>query len=109
MRLYIEEKISAQKTGSKKYLDKLAGSRSELKAMLGAKDFYIDGQKYNIDQVKAEVASDSTALGLAIGGVLGMLAGTPGVVVGGAFGALLGRDKYLKEVERVRKFNESKA
>lgn len=108
MRLYIEEKVGANKTGQKRYLDKIAETRADLSRLLGGKEFYVNDQKYFVNQVKAEKATDSTALGLALGGIIGVLGGAVGVAAGGTLGAILGRDKDLKEAEKVKKFNESK-
>ncbi|MDD9175497.1 hypothetical protein ERW49_08415 [Aliivibrio finisterrensis] len=108
MRLFVEEKVNGRSTGKKHYLAKLASTKKELAELLGKKEFYIDDEKYFVSQVKAEKSQDGAALGMALGGVLGLFGGVPGVLAGGAFGGLLGKDSDIKEVEKVEKFNGSR-
>ena len=108
MKLYVEEKIKANKTGKILYLDKNALTRKDLHRLLGEKEFYIKDQKYHIDQVRAKKTSENTALGMVLGGVLGLVGGTAGVVAGGTIGALFGKDSDIKEDQKIKKFNGSK-
>lgn len=107
MKLFIEEKKGSNKTGRKIYIDKIASTRRELQQLIGTKEFYINGEKYYVSQVKAENASDSTAVGAVVGGVLGLIGGSLGVAVGGAIGLMLGKDKDIKEQEKADTFNGS--
>jgi len=108
MKLYVEEKHKTTKTGEILYLDKVASTRKELLRLIGDKEFFINGGKYYISQVKAKKTSDNTALGMVIGGVLGLVGGAAGVAAGGAIGGLFGKDNDIKEEEKVNKFNGSK-
>jgi hypothetical protein len=108
MKLYVEEKQKTTKTGEILYLDKVASTRKELLQLIGDKEFFINGDKYYISQVKAKKTSDNTALGMVIGGVLGLVGGAAGVAAGGAIGGLFGKDNDIKEEEKVNKFNGSK-
>jgi len=108
MKLFIEEKNGVNKTGKLIYLDKIASTRRELQALVGSKEFTVNQNKYFISQVKAMKSSDNTALGMAVGGVLGLLGGPAGVAAGGVIGGLLGKDSDIKEVARIKKFNGSK-
>jgi len=108
MKLYVEEKHKANKTGRILYLDKNAATKKDLQKLIGDKEFYINDQKYHISQVKAKKTSDNTALGMVIGGVLGLVGGAAGVAAGGAIGGLFGKDNDIKEEEKVCRFNGSK-
>lgn len=108
MKLFVEEKSSANKTGGILYLDKIASTKKDLQELIGDKEFYINNEKYFISQVKAKKTSDNTALGMVIGGFLGLVGGAAGVAAGGALGGALGKDSDIKEEERVKKFNGSK-
>lgn len=108
MKLYVEEKIGSKKTGKLLFLDKIAPTKSELFRLLGSKEFFIDGEKYFVSQVKAKKSSDNTALGMVLGGILGLVGGAAGIVAGGAIGGVLGKDSDIKELEKVNRFNRSK-
>lgn len=108
MKLYIEEKIGSRKTGRNLYLDKVAPTKGELTSLLGSKEFYINGEKYFVSQVKAKQSSENTALGLVLGALIGLAGGAAGVAAGGVIGGLIGKDNDIKEQEKVNKFNGSK-
>ncbi|ENY5168603.1 hypothetical protein HYO29_22500 [Vibrio parahaemolyticus] len=108
MKLFVEEKIGGRKTGKKLFLDKVAPTKRELQDLLGSKDFFINNERYYVNQVQAQKSSDNTAMGMVLGGVLGLIGGAAGVAAGGTIGGLLGKDSDIKEQERVDKFNGSK-
>lgn len=108
MRLYVEEKKGTKKTGNLIFLNKMAKNRKELERNLGSKEFYINGEKYFVSQVKAMASNDSSTPGAIIGGTLGMLGGIAGVVVGGALGWLAGNSNDKKEEDRIKEFNGSR-
>ena len=108
MKLFIEEKNGVKKTGKIIYLDKIASTRRDLQTLIGSKEFTVNQNRYYISQVKAMKSSDNTALGVAVGGVLGLIGGALGVAAGGVIGGLLGKDNDIKEAARINKFNRSK-
>jgi hypothetical protein len=107
MKLYVEERNKAAKTGNILYLDKIASTKKELLQLIGDKEFFINDRKYYISQVQAKKTSDNAALGMVLGGVLGLFGGVAGVAAGGALGGLFGKDSDIKEEEKVNKFNGS--
>jgi hypothetical protein len=107
MKLFIEEKKGAHKTGKKLYIDKIAPTKRELHQLIGNKEFFIDGERYYVSQVIAEPSSNGTATGIAVGGVLGVLGGAWGVAAGGLVGGILGKSSDEKDAISVRKFNGS--
>jgi hypothetical protein len=107
MKLFVEEKVGGRSTGEKLYLDKIASTKKELIELLGRKEFFINDDKYFVSQVKAEKSNDAAALGMVIGGALGLIGGVYGVMAGGALGGFLGKDTDIKETEKVDKFNRS--
>ena len=108
MKLYIEQKSGNQKTGKTLYLDKVAPTKSDLALLLGSKEFYINGDKYFVSQVKAKQSSENIGLGLMIGAIIGLAGGAAGVAAGGVIGGLIGKDSDIKEQDKVNKFNGSK-
>ncbi|HFG2205886.1 TPA: hypothetical protein ACGF8J_003457, partial [Vibrio cholerae] len=108
MKLYVEEKVGSRPTGGKLYLDKIAPTKKDLAELLGSKEFFINDEKYFVSQVKAEKTSDAAALGMVLGGALGLIGGVYGVMAGGALGGVLGKDADIKEREKVDKFNRSR-
>lgn len=108
MKLYVEEKKGPHKTGKNIYIDKIATTKSELERLIGAKEFYINNERYYVSQVKATKSGDSTAIGMVVGGILGLIGGAAGVAAGGVIGGILGKDTDIKEEEKVKKFNGSK-
>jgi hypothetical protein len=94
--------------GEKKYLDKKAFTKNDLKDIIGKKEFYMNNELFYIDDVKAETDSESAAPSMVIGGALGLMGGVPGVIIGGLLGALLGNSADNEEKKLVHRFNESK-
>ncbi|WP_339387632.1 hypothetical protein [Vibrio caribbeanicus] len=107
MKLYVLEQMRGKLSGEKLYLDKIANTRKELAQLLGREEFYIKDEKYFVSQVKATKTSDAAALGIVLGGALGLIGGVWGVMAGGALGGALGKDTDIKETEKVDKFNRS--
>lgn len=107
MKLFIEEKKGPYKTGRKIYIDRIAPTRRELQQLIGSKEFFINGEKYYVSQVKAEESLDGTVVGAVVGGVVGLIGGALGVAVGGTIGLMLGKDKDIKEQEKTNIFNGS--
>lgn len=62
-----------------------------------------------MNSVEAEKSNDSTALGMVIGGALGLVGGTPGVLIGSAIGGALGNGSDTEEKRKVELFNGSAA
>ena len=102
MKLYVLNKAS----GEKVFLKQSATSRQELAQMLGSARFQIDNQVFSINEVKAE-SSENTAGAMAAGGVVGAVAGVPGVILGGLVGALLGKSSDEEDKSKAEKFNRS--
>lgn len=94
-------------TNNKIYLNKTASCRNELAQQLGNLNFMVNGKLFSVGDTFAEKSSDSTALGLVIGGALGLIGGTLGVLLGGAIGGTLGNDTDNKETKQVEIFNRS--
>lgn len=107
MKLYIEDKKGNPTTIKTIFLDKVATTKKELQDLIGSKEFFIDGNKYFISQVKAKRSSENVATGMLLGGILGAVAGPVGVATGGILGAILGKNNDIQEEEKVKKFNES--
>lgn len=105
MKLYVKDPNS----GEKIYLDKNAATRRDLALQLGSRAFNVNGRYFSVDQVLAEKSTDSTALGMVIGGALGLIGGTPGVLIGGALGGALGNSGDSEEKRKVDVFNGSEA
>lgn len=93
--------------GVKRYLNATAVSRAELSEKLGGEYFSMDGTTYNVNQVFAEKSSNSMPASTVIGGALGLVGGMPGVLLGGALGALLGNESDKKDDTSITVFNRS--
>jgi hypothetical protein len=105
MKLYV---INPE-NGGKTYLNRSCSTRRELAIQLGGNAFNVDGKYYSVNDVLAEKSSDSTAIGLVIGGALGLIGGTPGVLLGSAIGGALGNGNDSEEKKKVEIFNRSGA
>lgn len=92
----------------KKYLNVTASTRGALANMIGSNWFIIDGVTYSVDEVYAEEDENSTASGVVIGGLIGLLAGPVGVIGGGILGGLIGNGNDNKDNQKVRLFNNSR-
>jgi len=103
LKLYVLDKNS----NGKVFLRTAAPNRQALAQKLGANVFKANGITYYVSDVIAEKGSDNTALGMLVGGVIGVLGGGPGVAAGGVIGALLGKEQDKKEEAEVDQFNRS--
>ena len=93
--------------GVKRYLNTTASSRAELSLKLGSEYMSVDGVTYHISQVSAEKTNNSMSASTVIGGALGLVGGMPGVLIGGALGALFGSEADKKEDSIIDAFNRS--
>lgn len=114
MKLYVIH----PKTKEKVYLEYDADDKGELEYKIGKYEFFIDGIKYNIDDVRAEGNSIDSIAGLASGAAIGSLfIGTIGAIIvpiGAIAGVAAGLGlsylgKPLSKELRARRFNESKS
>lgn len=91
----------------KRYLNISAISRSDLATKLGGEYFSVNDTTYHIRQVSAEASSESMPASTVIGSALGLVGGMPGVLIGGALGALFGNESDKKEASKIEAFNRS--
>ncbi len=103
MKLYVKD----PDTGEKIFLDRSALTRHELALQLGSTAFNVNDKYFSVNNVLAEKSTDSTAMGMVIGGLLGLLGGTPGVLLGGVIGGALGNSGDSEEKKKVDLFNGS--
>ena len=103
MKLYVINDYNKEKL----FINANAQDRKELANKLGGHLINIDGNTYNIKDVKAEKGEDNTSINMVVGGVIGALGGGFGVAAGGIIGALVGKAKDKAEEEKVAQFNES--
>jgi len=94
-------------TREKIYLNRSSETRHELALQIGSTAFNVNGNYFSVNEVQAEKSSDSTALGMVIGGALGLIGGTPGVLLGSAIGGALGNGSDSEEKKKVELFNGS--
>ncbi len=99
MRLYVLQ------VNKKIYIDVKANSRHELRKILDSNNFYINGRRYNIDQVYADDSTNDTIGGAILGGVFGALIGPTGAIIGSVIGGALGNQKDKNDSHRVQRFN----
>lgn len=102
MKLYVVDMNNA-----KHHLNITASSRVELATKLGSEVFTIGSQSFHVKNVFAERSNDSMPASTVIGGALGLVGGMPGVLIGGALGALLGNEADKKEQSAIDAFNRS--
>lgn len=102
MKLFVNDS-----NGNKRHLDTTASSRSELAIKLAGEYFTIDGITYHVGQVFAEKSDDPMAASTVIGGALGLVGGMPGVLIGGALGALFGKEADKRDNLLINAFNRS--
>ena len=93
--------------GNKKYIDLVATSRMALVNQIGSRYMAIEGVTYDVSEIKAELSEKTAPISTVIGGALGLVGGMPGVLLGGALGALFGSDADKKELARIDVFNKS--
>lgn len=104
MRLYVLDKAD----GKKIHLRQIADSRGELVRTFGSRKVEIGNHIYDVNEIAAE-ASENTAPAMALGGVVGVLGGVPGVILGSAIGALLGKSSDDEDKVKAELFNRSSA
>ncbi|KPV93913.1 hypothetical protein AN214_04012 [Pseudoalteromonas sp. P1-9] len=102
MRLFIVDS-----TNKKHYLNATAASRKELAIKLGSELINIGTETYHISKVCAEQDSESMPASTVIGGAIGLVAGMPGVLIGGALGAIFGNEADKKSQSEIEAFNRS--
>ncbi|GAB4181307.1 MAG: hypothetical protein Tsb002_01150 [Wenzhouxiangellaceae bacterium] len=102
MRLYVVN----PETDEKIYLNVMARTRQELAKEIGSDTFTVKKLQFDVNSVMAE-SSDNMAVSMAVGGVVGLLAGFPGVALGSLVGALLGKQEKMTDEEKSEIFNRS--
>lgn len=105
MKLYIIDK----RTKEKAFLRVIAPNKAELSKTIGGRVFFVNGNAYSVDEVKAEPTTDSAAVGGLLGGFIGAAGGAGGVVLGGLLGALIGQTQADKDQKEAERFNGSRA
>jgi hypothetical protein len=103
LRLYVNDKESNEKI----FINEIANTRKQLANKIGSTKIKINNKNFNIRDVKA-ITNDNTASTMALGGVVGVLGGIPGVIIGGIVGALLGSNSENSDQLKVDTFNKSK-
>lgn len=103
MKLYVLDPNSNEK----KHLKQNAKTRSELATLLGSHSFRLDNSVFSVNDVQAE-PNDNIAGAMAVGGVIGVAGGLPGVIIGGIIGALLGKGSDDDDKENSEAFNLSR-
>ena len=103
MRLYVQDR----QTGKKTYIQNTAKTRQELAQSLGSSRLKVNDKVYSVNSVLAE-SDNKTAPAMALGGVIGVMCGVPGVVLGGLIGGLLGKSNDDEDQKKVNEFNGSK-
>jgi len=102
MRLYVLDKSD----GTKVRLKETANTRGELARLYGARRVQVGDSVYEVNDISAE-SSDNAAAAMALGGVVGIYGGVPGVIIGGLIGALLGKSTDDEDKTKVELFNRS--
>lgn len=104
MKLYVQGN-----NGQKFYLNTTASTRLELANLIGTPWFNLHGGTYHVNQVVAEGDSGSgTTTGAIVGGLIGLLGGPLGVILGGTLGGVIGNGTDQDEVNKVKRFNNSR-
>lgn len=75
--------------------------------LIGASDFIVDNEEYNVNKVVAETDSSNTAAGAILGGVIGLIGGPIGVISGSTIGGIIGNSSDKEDVKKVSIFNNS--
>lgn len=101
MRLYV---IDDQ---DKVYLDYVAKSRKEIAAKVGSTKIKVNGKTFRINDVYAD-PENNIATTTAIGGVVGLFGGIPGLIAGSIVGGLIGNNNDKIEKIQTANFNKSK-
>lgn len=102
MRLFVED----DETGEKTYIQKVARDRAELARLYGASKIRVKNKVYSLNAVKAE-SNNFTASAMALGGLIGIVGGVPGVLIGGMVGVLLGKNSDEEDEKKANEFNGS--
>lgn len=105
MKLYVVH----PNTGQKIYLNISATTRHNLARQIGSYSFYANDIEYHINDVYAEIETNDTVAGAAVGGLVGTVAGPIGILVGGIVGGILGNTNDTSKMNAVRIFNTSQA
>jgi hypothetical protein len=103
MKLYVVN----PNTKKKVYLNLIASTRHGLANQIDGENFYLGDNLYSVSDVCAEYESNNTATGVVVGGAVGALYGPVGIIIGGLLGGLIGNSSDVKEIVRVRRFNNS--
>ncbi|RXJ98476.1 hypothetical protein CRV02_13365 [Arcobacter sp. CECT 8989] len=103
MKLYVVNPI----TNKKEYLNTVANTKKDLIKIYDSKEIKIHDHLFSIEDVKAEINSETTAPSMVIGGAIGLFGGVVGVIAGGLIGGLLGNNSDAKDKQAVQRFNES--
>ena len=77
MRLFVID----PETGNKIHLQVAAKSRHELALVIGGRVFNVNGKRFFVDDVSAEIGADTAAVSALVGGFIGVLGGAPGVML----------------------------
>ena len=102
MKLYVKDPNKR-----KIYLKVMAPNRRILAARIGGTIFWVNGQRYTINDVTAEAENSGAPSGIIIGGLIGLLAGPVGAIAGSTIGGLIGNSNDSQESENVKTFNTS--
>ena len=102
MRLFVEDNEKKERV----YLKQTARTRSELVERIGSRTLRVNNKIYSVNDVKA-APSENTAGAIALGGAIGVLGGVPGVIIGGAIGALFGNSSDDEDKQKTIQFNRS--
>lgn len=103
MKLYVIDKEDKAKV----YINKVAGSREELRKLIGKDEFSVKGKVYHVTEVHAAKETNNSISGAIIGGALGLFAGPIGIALGGFTGAVLGQIENKRKSKHVHRFNQS--
>jgi uncharacterized membrane protein len=103
MKLFIKD----ESTGDKVYLKNIATDREDLVKHIGSNKLKVKDKVYSVNSVQAESGS-SLAYTTAMGGVVGILFGIPGMAIGSILGAMVGKNSDEEEKNKVETFNKSK-
>jgi hypothetical protein len=102
MRLYVKD----EKTNEKIFINRIANTKQQLASDVGSTKIKINDKNFYISDIQA-ISNDNTAPTMALGGVVGVLGGIPGVILGGIIGALLGQNSENNDKLKVDTFNQS--
>ena len=110
MRLYVNR---CENCNQKIYLNIAAYSRSQIRQQFNSDTIYVICNHcnykgiYGLNEIYAEVSSNSSVSVGIIGGLLGLVGGPLGMALGGGIGALIGASSDEEDRKRVAFFNSS--